>query len=405
MRSFILTASLLLVLAATTAMATPAVEIVATTDTLLAIKYTGTDSTNTTKPAVLVNNKAFGVHVRAVNTANAKAIVGQINGFSLPSISKVGVMGSGSTGVVGYGTNGVYAEGGSIGLTAIGYGTVGVNASGVTVGVDATSSATNSTAVKGVSNGTTTKGVYGQGTSYGVHGKTTASGSTGVFGESTNGGAGVQGSSSNYIGVYGVITSGHEGSIGVQGDAGGDGIGVKGIGYTGLLAVGDGYGISATAVNGYGAYVSGAEVGIEAQGGTYAGYFSGNVEVDGNVHASGTVTWSDRNLKQNIQPLNKGLDAVMALRPKTYELKPGVSKSKNQGTRYGLIAQDVQPVLPELVKSIERMGKTSSGKLDAKAPRSTVLAVDYEGLIPVLINAIQEQEKRIEALEARLNAR
>ena len=53
--------------------------------------------------------------------------------------------------------------------------------------------------------------------------------------------------------------------------------------------------------------------------------------------------------------------------------------------KIGLLAQDVQKAFPELVKTTNDSDKT--------------LSVNYQGLIPVLINAIKEQQKQIDELK------
>jgi hypothetical protein len=98
------------------------------------------------------------------------------------------------------------------------------------------------------------------------------------------------------------------------------------------------------------------------------------------VHAvNGTIQTSDRRLKQNIRPLPYGLKEVMQMKPVAYSWK-----SDPSGKKIGLIAQDVLEVVPEVVNVDEHLG------------------MNYGELVPVLINAIQEQEQRIVQLEARI---
>ena len=56
--------------------------------------------------------------------------------------------------------------------------------------------------------------------------------------------------------------------------------------------------------------------------------------------------------------------------------------------KFGLLAQEVQKAFPELVKQTG----------DEKG----ILSINYQGLIPVLINAIKEQQKELESLQAAL---
>jgi hypothetical protein len=107
----------------------------------------------------------------------------------------------------------------------------------------------------------------------------------------------------------------------------------------------------------------------------------------------GFITTSDARHKENIQALSYGLAEVTALRPVAFTWKD----RQDDGLQYGLIAQEVRQVLPELVSGDD--GPNGS------------LGLNYSGLVPVLVQAIQEQQAQIDtqaeqigALEARLMA-
>lgn len=179
------------------------------------------------------------------------------------------------------------------------------------------------------------------------------------------------------------------------------GIGVKGIGawkgvegYSTLSGTGTRYGV-------YG-YASGGATnyGIYGYGTTYAGYFNGNVYVNGTV----TQT-SDNKLKKNISPLEGSLKKVLQLNGVNYDWKSenelndvitklntderemGFKFNFPQGRQIGVIAQDVEKVLPELVIT----------------DKDGLKSVDYIKLIPVLIEAIKEQQQIISTQDAKLN--
>jgi hypothetical protein len=110
-----------------------------------------------------------------------------------------------------------------------------------------------------------------------------------------------------------------------------------------------------------------------------------------NGSAGGTGAWinaSDRRLKESIKPLDYGLQQVLELQPVRYTFKkePGVE-------RVGFVAQDVRSVVPEVVTGTE--GDIEKGE---------TLGVGYAELVPVLVKAIQEQQKTIEELKARIEA-
>ena len=122
----------------------------------------------------------------------------------------------------------------------------------------------------------------------------------------------------------------------------------------------------------------------------YAGYFSGN------VYCSGSYLPSDEKLKDNIQPLRGGLDKIMKLDAKTYQFKTGEFPELNLPTdrQNGFTAQNLESVFPELVK-------LNPAK---KEQPVEFKAVNYTGLIPVLAEAIQEQQELINAKDVRIES-
>lgn len=221
----------------------------------------------------------------------------------------------------------------------------------------------------------------------GVSGTNTSSTGNGVFG-------------SGYYGVYGSGTN-----RGVFGTATGFGFGVEGIGFVGLygsssIASGDAVRTSATASSCYGvnAYSS-LSFGVFGQTGTassYAGYFVGN------VYSSGVYSGSDRKLKQNITDLGNAMGVISKLQPKVYDYRQdGNYKLMNLpvGKHYGLIAQDVEEILPGLVKKTEF--NTAKAQPHAAANDAGEIidfkAVNYTELIPIMIKAMQEQQEQITA--------
>lgn len=92
---------------------------------------------------------------------------------------------------------------------------------------------------------------------------------------------------------------------------------------------------------------------------------------------------SDERLKDKITDLNYGLNEILQLRPVTYNWKSDTAK---QGKQFGFIAQEVQQVMPELVKEF----KTEEGNR---------LGLDKEGIYAALVKAIQEQQAQIKELQ------
>ena len=94
---------------------------------------------------------------------------------------------------------------------------------------------------------------------------------------------------------------------------------------------------------------------------------------------------SDKRLKDNINNLKYGLSDILSLRPVSYNMKKGDVKQSH----LGLIAQEVETIIPEVV----------SKKNDEAQTRS----MRYSELIPVLIKATQEQQILIEQQNKQIN--
>ncbi len=89
-------------------------------------------------------------------------------------------------------------------------------------------------------------------------------------------------------------------------------------------------------------------------------------------------TPSDKRLKKDIKNMQYGLAEVLAMRPVTYHWKKGETQRLN----LGLIAQEVETIVPEIVQKANNQEQTRSMR--------------YSELIPVLIKATQEQQSLIE---------
>jgi hypothetical protein len=101
---------------------------------------------------------------------------------------------------------------------------------------------------------------------------------------------------------------------------------------------------------------------------------------------------SDLRLKTDVQDLSWGLSQILALRPVSYAWK---NNHINQGTQYGFIAQEVQTVMPDLVREFE----TKNGEETV-----TRFGLEKDGIYAAMVKAIQEQQAIIESLKARLDA-
>ena len=153
-------------------------------------------------------------------------------------------------------------------------------------------------------------------------------------------------------------------------------------------------------------------------GGTYFGNGSGGqagrIDASGNLTLSGTYPGSDLRLKENIETITGATDKIKALVGKTFTWKPesGLDSYK----RYGFIAQEVQQVVPDLVKAIgshyfdandnlvHNIEPTESDEDRESAGITKSLTVNSEGITPILVEAMKELIAKNEALEARIAA-
>lgn len=120
---------------------------------------------------------------------------------------------------------------------------------------------------------------------------------------------------------------------------------------------------------------------------------SQRLQVNGNILASGTITPSDARLKENIVAIERARELVRTLHGVHYTWKKDAqSKFGTSDTSdVGLLAQDVQKVLPEAVVTL---------------PDGT-LTVNYDKVVPLLVEALKAQDEKLRQLEqtdARLKA-
>jgi hypothetical protein len=114
------------------------------------------------------------------------------------------------------------------------------------------------------------------------------------------------------------------------------------------------------------------------------------LHVEGTVYATGAAgALSDRRHKKNIHPLTIGLETIQQLRPVSYEWITPLD-SGMEGSQIGLIAQEVEDILPEAVLTMDDEAQTKG--------------IQYDELIPVLINAIQQLDASNKELQSRLES-
>ena len=139
--------------------------------------------------------------------------------------------------------------------------------------------------------------------------------------------------------------------------------------------------------------------------GVYADKQSGGsgyaLYVNGDAFKTGTGVWttSDEQLKENIKPLAKAMTLINALEPSEYHFKQDEKYTLlNLPTekQYGFVAQDVEAVVPELVKETDLQFREAvrDGTTDGVFSE-TYKALNYQMLIPILTQGIKEQQIEI----------
>jgi hypothetical protein len=161
-------------------------------------------------------------------------------------------------------------------------------------------------------------------------------------------------------------------------------------------------------VNNYGVFT---EVGVNPNGasinntalraispnlsGYLAGDFTGTVNINGMV-----VLTSDFNLKENISSLNNATNLLDQLNPVSFTYKQSGIYDRMEmatGNQFGLIAQEVELILPELVKNVifpaeyDSMGVEVAASINYKT-------LNYDALIPILVAGHKEQATIIDSM-------
>jgi hypothetical protein len=126
------------------------------------------------------------------------------------------------------------------------------------------------------------------------------------------------------------------------------------------------------------AFVIGNGTASDAKSDAFKVLFNGDATIGKDLTIKGDIlVSSDAKLKTNIASLGSTLAKLLLLDGKTYTMK------KDGKQKIGVLAQDIQNVFPELVSQDD----------------DKMLAVNYQGLIPILINALKEQDAKISRLE------
>jgi chaperonin cofactor prefoldin len=138
--------------------------------------------------------------------------------------------------------------------------------------------------------------------------------------------------------------------------------------------------------------------GFNASGGNFG---------NGNILASGNITayYSDERLKTKLTTIENALDKVRSLEGFIY-VENDLAKSlgyTNSGEQAGVSAQRVKAVLPQAVSlaPVDMQGVPETGEIVSKSGEN-YLTVDYSRIVPLLIEAIKEQDTEVTTLRSQL---
>lgn len=120
------------------------------------------------------------------------------------------------------------------------------------------------------------------------------------------------------------------------------------------------------------------------------------------VVAFGQTSITDEQLKKDVKPLTGSLAVVNAIQPVSYTYNNKQYKQLDlpTGTQYGFMVDNVQDVYPAAITSKNKF--YTAGKNFIRA--TEIKAVDVQSLIPVLLDAVKEQQKQIDSLKEQLRA-
>ena len=140
--------------------------------------------------------------------------------------------------------------------------------------------------------------------------------------------------------------------------------------------------------------------------GTSTGFYGGSAGVFNSDNTSTWSTTSDERIKKNIVDNNIGLDEINQIRVRNFEYRtpeevdsalPSHAAIDSKGIQVGVIAQEIEEVLPEVVDIIDTThSESGEGLTDLKTD-------SYGNITGVLIEAIKELRAEVSTLKKEIN--
>lgn len=123
---------------------------------------------------------------------------------------------------------------------------------------------------------------------------------------------------------------------------------------------------------------------------------------------NGTIQTSDGRDKTNVLPLNYGIKDLMKLNPVSYNWKEEkylgyVIPEEKKELKLGLIAQEVQKIIPEVVYDSTWLPKSEKERQTYIKVANDYLGINYEELLAVLVKAKQDQQLELEKIQVETN--
>ncbi len=132
-------------------------------------------------------------------------------------------------------------------------------------------------------------------------------------------------------------------------------------------------------------------------------YFGNNVSIAGQAFQN----QSDGRLKTNLRKIDRAVDKINSLNGCYFDWidsieEIGAAPQKRMKDEVGLIAQEVEKIMPQVVSLAPFDRKTDDEGKELSKSGENYLTVQYEKLVPLLVEGIKEQQSTIESLTARI---
>jgi hypothetical protein len=143
---------------------------------------------------------------------------------------------------------------------------------------------------------------------------------------------------------------------------------------------------------------------LHMQNGITTTAIGSGIWTNGSITATGDITayYSDGRLKENLKPLKNAIFKINTLTGYTYNTnalgRKLLENENDTDIKVGLIAQDLQKVLPEAVKLAPFDGDARNNSKSGE----NYLTIQYEKIVPLLIEGIKEQQLQIEELKNKI---